>query len=140
MPEFFWHQRDLDSVSELRLSGFGVLGAVRLSPLRILWRALQVYRDVRVISLVSKEWGYSSGSTRGIVVCELREWEKLSPVVLLVVAVNPDILFQCLICAFGLSVAFRMVTGGEMKLHIESFSERPEEMRDELCSAVGGDV
>ena len=32
-------QRDLDSVSELQLSGFGVLGAVRLSPLRILWRA-----------------------------------------------------------------------------------------------------
>ena len=101
---------------------------------------LQMYHDVRVISLVSKEWGYSSGSTRGIVVCELHKREKLSPVVLLVVAVNPDILFQCLICAFGLSVTFRMVTGSEMKLHIESFSERPEEMRDELRSAVGGDV
>ena len=33
------HQRDLDSVSELQLSGFGVLGAVHLSPLRILWHA-----------------------------------------------------------------------------------------------------
>ena len=99
-----------------------------------------MYCDVWVISLVSEEWGYSGGSTRGIVVCELREREKLSPVVLLLVAVNPDVLFQCLICAFGLSIAFRMVTGGEMKLHIESFSERPEEMRDELRSAVGGDV
>ena len=99
-----------------------------------------MYRDVRVISLVSEEWGYSSGSTQGIVVCELREREKLSPVVLLVVAVNPDVLFQCLIGVFGLSVAFRMVTGGEMKLHIESFSERPEEVRDELRSAIGGDV
>ena len=99
-----------------------------------------MYRDVRVISLVSEEWGYSGGSTRGIVVCELREREKLSPVVLLVVAVNPDVLFQCLISAFGLSVAFRMVTRGEMKLHIESFSEKPEKMRDELRSAIGGDV
>ena len=99
-----------------------------------------MYHDVRVISLISEEWGYSGGSTRGIVVCELREREKLSPVVLLVVAVNPDVLFQCLISAFGLSVAFRMVTGSEMKLHIESFSERPEEVRDELRSAIGGDV
>ena len=99
-----------------------------------------MYRDVRVISLVSEEWGYSGGSTRGIVVCKLCEWEKLSPVVLLVIAVNPDVLFQCLVSAFGLSVAFRMVTGGEVKLHIESFSERPEEMRDELHSVVGGDV
>ena len=74
-----------------------------------------MYRDVQVISLVSKEWGYSSGSTRGIVVCELHEQEKLSPVVLLVVAVNPDVLFQCLISAFGLSVTFRMVTRGEVK-------------------------
>ena len=101
---------------------------------------LRMYRDVRVISLVSKEWGYSGGSTRGIVVCEFCERKKLSPVVLLVVAVNPDVLFQCLISAFGLSVTFRMVTRGEMNLHIKSFSERPEEMRDELRFVVGGDV
>ena len=99
-----------------------------------------MYHDVRVISLVSEEWGYSGGSTRGIVVCELRKWEKLPPVVLLIIAVNLDVLFQCLISAFGLSVAFRMVTGGEVKLHIKSFSERSEEMQDELRSAVGGDV
>ena len=74
-----------------------------------------MYRDVRVISLVSKEWGYSGGSTRGIVVCELREREKLSPVVLLIIEVNPDVLFQCLISVFGLSVTFRMVTRGEVK-------------------------
>ena len=56
-----------------------------------------------------------------VVAGELREREKLSPVVLLVVAVIPDVLFQCLISAF----TFRMVTGGEVKLHIESISERP---------------
>jgi hypothetical protein len=99
-----------------------------------------MYRDVRVISLVSEEWGYSGGSTRGIIVCKFCKWEKLSPVVLLVVAVNLDVLFQCLIGTFGLSVAFRMVTGGEMKLHIESFSERAEEVPDELRSAIRGDV
>ena len=81
-----------------------------------------MYCDVQVISLVSEEWGYSGGSTRGIVVCELREREKLSSIVLLIIAVNLVVLFQCLISAFGLSVAFRMVTRGDVKLHIESFS------------------
>ena len=101
---------------------------------------LRVYRAVRVISLVGEEWRYSGGSTRSIVVCKLREWEKSLPIVLLVVAVNLDVLFQCLICAFSLSIAFRVVSGGEMKLHRESFSERPEEVRDELCATVRGDV
>ena len=101
---------------------------------------LGVYHDVWVISLVSEEWGYSGGSTWGIVVCELHKQEELSPVVLLIIAVNPDALFQCLISAFGLSIAFRMVTGDEVKLHIKSFSKRPKEMPDELRSAVGGDV
>ena len=30
--------------------------------------------------------------------------------------------------------------GSEMKLYVESFSERSEEVRDELCSAVRGRV
>ena len=89
---------------------------------------LGVYHDVWVISLVSEEWGYSGGSTWGIVVCELHKQEELSPVVLLIIAVNLNVLFQCLVSAFSLSVAFRMVTGGKVKLHIESFTERPEEM------------
>jgi len=99
-----------------------------------------VYRDVRVITLVGEEWGYTGGSTRSIVVSELREWEKSFPIVLLIVAVNLDVLFQCLICVFGLSVAFRVVSRGEMKPHVESFSERPEEVRDELRAVVGGDM
>ena len=41
---------------------------------------------------------------------------------------------------FGLSTTFRMVSRGEVKLYIESFSERPEEVQDELRSAVGGDM
>jgi len=81
-----------------------------------------------MISLVGKEWGYSSGSTQSIVVCKLCEQEKFLPVDLLVVAVNSEVLFQCLVGVFGLSVAFRMISGGEMKSHIESFSERSEEV------------
>jgi len=101
---------------------------------------LRVYRAVRVISLVGEEWRYSGGSTRSIVVCKLREWEKSLPIVLLVVAVNLEVLFQCLVGAFGLSIAFRVVSRGEVKLHVESFSKRPKEVRDELRSTVEGDM
>ena len=32
--------------------------------------AFRVYRDVRVVSLISKEWRDSGGGVRSIVVCE----------------------------------------------------------------------
>ena len=99
-----------------------------------------MYCDIRVISLVGKEWRYSCSSTWSIIISEFHEWKKFLPIVLLVIAVNLEVLFQCLVGAFGLSVAFRVVSRGEVKSHVESFSERSEEVRDELHSAVGGDV
>ena len=51
---------------------------------------------------------------QGIVVHELAEGEELVPVVLLVVTVDPDILFQGLVSALSLPVTFRMVTRGEV--------------------------
>ena len=46
-----------------------------------------------MITLVSKE-GCDSGSSTGcIVVGELSEWEEFIPIVLLIIAVDPDILF-----------------------------------------------
>jgi len=96
-----------------------------------------VYCDIQVISLVGKEWRYSCSSTWSIVVSELQERKKSLPIVLLIVAVNLEVLFQCLVGAFSLSVTFRVVSGGEMKSHIESFSEGPDEVQDELCSMVG---
>jgi hypothetical protein len=91
-----------------------------------------------MISLVGEEWRYSRSSTRSIVVSELHEQKKFLPIVLLIIAVNSEVLFQCLIGAFSLSVTFRMVSRGEMKSHVESFSERSEEVQDELRSTVGG--
>jgi hypothetical protein len=52
-----------------------------------------VYCDIRVISLVGKEWRYSCGSTQSIVVCELCKWKKFLPIVLLRIAVNSEVLF-----------------------------------------------
>ena len=97
-----------------------------------------MYCDVQMISLVGEEWRYPRSSTQSIIVSEFLEQKKFFPIVLLIVAVNLEVLFQCLIGTFGLSVAFRMVSRSEMKSHVESFSERSEEVRDELHSVVGG--
>src|ERR1700736_4463287 len=89
---------------------------------------LGVYCDVGVISFIRKEWGDIRGCTWSVIVSKFHDWEKSIPIVLLVVAVNAEVLFQGLVGAFGLSVAFWVVSGSETKLHIESFSERPEEV------------
>ena len=33
-----------------------------------------------------------------------------------------------------------MISGGEMKFHVQGFTQEPEEMRDELQTSIGGDV
>ena len=101
---------------------------------------LGVYRDIRVISLVSKEQRYFHGCTQSVIVSEFHEWKKSTPIVLLVVAVYVEILFQSLVGAFSLSVAFWVICGSEMKSHIESFSKRSEEVPYKFCSMVGGDM
>src|ERR1700691_5703759 len=93
-----------------------------------------------MISFVGKERGYSCCSTQSIVVCELHKCKKFGPIVLLIIAVYAEVLFQCLVSAFCLSVSFWVISGSKVKRHIESFSKRSEEVRDELCSVVGGHV
>ena len=73
----------------------------------------------QVIPLVGIEWGNSGSCARSIVVSKLCEWEQHEPVVLLIVAVDPDVLFQGLVSALGLTITFRMVPGGEVQLHVQ---------------------
>ena len=84
--------------------------------------AFRVNGDIGVITFVGKEWGNSGGSRRGIVVGEFTEREETGPVVLLVVAEDPEILLKGLIEPFGLSVAFRVITGGEVNLHVQGLT------------------
>jgi len=58
--------------------------------------------------------------------------EEARPVVLLVIAIDPDVLFQGLISVLSLPVTFQMISRGEMQLHIQCHAEGPEEVRDEL--------
>ena len=45
-------------------------------------------------------------------VCKLHEWQELEPVVLLVVAIEPDVLFQGLVSALGLPTTFWVISQG----------------------------
>ena len=49
--------------------------------------------EVQMITLVGKEGRDSSSSTGHIVVSELGEWKEFVPIVLLIIAVDSDILF-----------------------------------------------
>ena len=63
--------------------------------------------DVRMIAFVGEEQRNSGGGTRSIVVSELSKRKKDEPIVLLIVAVYAEILFQRLVSTFGLTITFR---------------------------------
>jgi len=49
--------------------------------------------------------------------------QRLRPVVLLVIAVDAEVLFECLVGSLCLAIALQVVTGGEVEAHVEGFSE-----------------
>ena len=57
-----------------------------------------------MIPLVGIEWGNSGSHAQSIVVSKLHKQEQREPVVLLIVAVDPDVLFQGLVSVLGLTI------------------------------------
>jgi hypothetical protein len=99
-----------------------------------------VESNSRMITLVREERCESGGSVWNVVERKLSKGEELCPVVLLVGAVHPDVLFEGLIHAFRLSVSFRVMTGSKMHLHVEQFAQCAEERGDEFRASVTSDV
>src|SRR3984957_8094123 len=77
-----------------------------------------MYCNVGVITFISEERRNTHCSTRSIVKGKLGQQKESFPVILLVVAVHMQILFQSLVCSFSLSIAFGMISGSKVKLHI----------------------
>jgi len=88
-----------------------------------------------MITFVSKERCNTSSGTWSIIVSKFCQREEFRPIVLLIIAINSNILFQGLICLFSLFVSFRVITRGEMELYIQSCSERLEEVGYKLILA-----
>ena len=98
----------------------------------------QVDYKVRMVTFVGKERGDPCSGTRGIVVSRFRKWEQGVPVILLIIAKYPQVLFQGLIGPLGLPVTFGVVSGGEVELHVKCFSEGAEKSGNELGTSVRG--
>src|SRR6266481_9724414 len=101
---------------------------------------LGVKHEVWVVALICEERGNSCGAARSVVVCELSEGEEAQPVVLLVVAVDVEVLFQSLVSVLGLSVTFQVISQGEVQLHVQGGAKGPEEMGHEFQPTVGSDM
>jgi len=93
-----------------------------------------------MITFVSEEGGNAHSGTWSIIVSKFRQREEFRPIVLLVIAIDSNVLFQGLIRSFSLSISFGVITGGEMELHIQSCSERPEEVGYKLGASVRSNV
>jgi hypothetical protein len=96
--------------------------------------------EVGVIALVGEEWGNACGCIRSVVACELCEGQEFRPVVLLIVGVYLKILLKCLVHLLGLFIPFQVITRGEVEMDVKGFTQRMEEVGDELWSPVRGDV
>ena len=97
---------------------------------------LRMDRDCRIVTLVGEEGGDAGRSVRSVVESEFRKRKESVPIVLLIRAVDADILFNSLIHTFRLTVSLRMITGSIMDLHIEKFAQRPEEGSNEFGAPV----
>src|SRR5882724_6870497 len=95
---------------------------------------------VQMITLIGKEGCNAGSGTRSIVISELSYWKEFGPIILLVVTIDSEVLFQSLISSFGLSITFGVISRSEVKLHVQRSSEGPEEVGYEFCTTIGGDM
>jgi hypothetical protein len=59
---------------------------------------------------------------------------------LLIVAINPQVLLECAVQLFNLTVGGGAMSGGEVETHAKERAEGSEEVRCEFGAAVGRDV
>ena len=78
---------------------------------------------MRVITFVCKEGSEVGCGVRSVVVGELRKRQKVTPIVLVIVDVDPQVLLQDLIQALCLTVSLRVISGGEVLLDVEEMAE-----------------
>ena len=75
---------------------------------------------VQMVAFIGREQGYSSHGVWSVIVCELCDRKEVRPIVLLIVAIDLEVLFQGLVHAFGLSITLGVISRGEVELHVKS--------------------
>ena len=101
-PVPIWHQLVLNSIFGPQLFGVGVLRVICqgwpwISSFSRRENSLRMHHYIWMISFVREEQGYSCCCTWSIIVGEFHKGKKFGPIILLVVVVQTDVLFQCLV-------------------------------------------
>src|SRR5882672_11182016 len=79
--------------------------------------------EFRVKALVGKEGGDHGGRMRSIVVCKFGKGQEVDPVILLVIDVNPKVLFQDLVDSFGLPIGLQVIGRRKVSLDTEQLAK-----------------
>jgi hypothetical protein len=74
---------------------------------------------------------------RGIVIRKFRKRKERYPVILLVIAIESEVLLEDLVNPLGLPVRFRMVGGRVVAPNVQELTEGSPELGDKEFSAVG---
>ena len=77
-----------------------------------------------MVTLVCKEGGHAGGGLRGVAVSEFGVWQQRCPVILLIVDVHTQVLFQDLVGALGLPIGLGVVRSTEVGLDTKEGAER----------------
>jgi hypothetical protein len=88
-------------------------------------------------SVIGEERRDLRRSVRGVIIDEFCQREELIPVVLLIVAIKPEILLQGLVHSFRLTIRLGMIGRRPVSLDIALFQELASKTGRELLSSVG---
>ena len=58
----------------------------------------------------------------------------------MIVAIDSEVLFECLVGTFSLSISFGMISGGEVKADTEEFAKSLEEVVNKFGAPIGSDM
>ena len=94
----------------------------------------------RVVAVIGEEGRNLCSGVRSIIVGEFCDREKVSPIILLIGAIQAKVAFERLVRLFGLTISLGVVGCRKLELHVEALSERSGEVRSEKRPAVGNDV
>ena len=101
---------------------------------------LGVYREIWMISLIGEKERDICSCTWSIVVGELYKGQEVSLVILLIIAIHMEVLFQSLISPLSLAIPLWMISRGEVKIDVQGLTERTEKVRYKLWIPIGGDM
>ncbi len=96
----------------------------------------RVRKDSGVLSVEYHEWTLACRAVNPIIVGELSEREPITPVGLLVVNENPEVLFDLLVNMLSLSICLRVECHSGVWRDVEHSVEFFHELRDELGTSV----